>query len=102
MAITAGVRLRSSTGMTDSPSPGKGVGRTGRERTNTHHKALKLAGTGHLASFSVRRYRLYTRVTSATLHIKCNIAKLEAEGYVPFLELMFPPLPLSRSERAAR
>lgn len=35
MAITAGVRLRSSTGMTDSPSPGKGVGRTGRENKHT-------------------------------------------------------------------
>lgn len=100
MAITAGVRLRLSTGMTnvrvrERVQEGRG------ERTNTHHQALNQAGTGHWASFACT-VRLSTRVTSVTFHLiynqKCGSrAVLEAEGYLPFLELMFPPRPLSRS-----
>ncbi len=37
------------------PNPGKGAGGDGGEKTNTHHQALKLGATGHLASFSMPR-----------------------------------------------
>lgn len=72
------------------PSPGKGVGRRDGEREQTHIIRLyKLAGTGHLASFSMRPVRLSTRATSATFHVKYkqkwgSIAELRGWGIRTF------------------